>query len=130
MHAGRSSERHAPRRGQRRSRALGALVETERDRAPSTQLEQHVDDESFSVVARRRSPRAEALGDARLLPALDRLAEQAFDGRVRRDAMEAAMRIRKGAKVPAQVTALRDDIDELREEQRRLQEKIEAVARP
>jgi hypothetical protein len=43
--------------------------------------------------------------------------------------MEAAIRIRKSAKVPMQVTALRDDINELREEQRKLQEKIEALAR-
>ena len=83
----------------------------------------------YSCGARRRSLAAESLGDVRLLPALDRLAEQAFDGRLRRDAMEAAIRIRKGAKVPTQVNMLRDDIDELREEQRRLQEKIEALAR-
>ena len=73
---------------------------------------------------------AESLGDARLLPALDRLAQQGVDGRLRRNAAEAAIRIRRGAKVPAQVRSLRDDIDELREEQRRLQEKIEALARP
>ena len=40
------------------------------------------------------------------------------------------MRIRKAEKVPAQVKGLREDLDELREDQRRLQEKIEALARP
>lgn len=106
---------------------IGALVESERTRA-AEEIEQRLDDESF-LVALDAIAAAETLGDARFLPALDRLAQQAFDGRMRRDAMEAAIRIRKAAKVPAQVTALRDDINELREEQRRLQEKIEALAR-
>ena len=44
---------------------------------------------------------AESLGDARLLSTLDRLSQAAFDGRVRRDAMEAAIRVREAAKVPA-----------------------------
>jgi hypothetical protein len=48
---------------------------------------------------------------------------------MRRDAMEAAIRIRAAAKIPAQVKGMREDIDELREDQRRLQEKIEALAR-
>jgi HEAT repeat protein len=72
---------------------------------------------------------AESLGDARLLPALDRIAQSAFDGRVRRDAMEAAIRIREAAKVPAAVKSMRNDIDGLREEQRKIQEKIEALSR-
>ena len=58
---------------------------------------------------------------------LDRLARQAVDGRMRRDAMEAAIRIRQAAKVPAQVKGLREDIDELREDQRRLQEKLSLI---
>ncbi|MHB8147713.1 MAG: hypothetical protein ACYDGM_10710, partial [Vulcanimicrobiaceae bacterium] len=71
---------------------------------------------------------AESLEDARLLPALDRLAESAFDGRVRRDAAEAAARIRESKKVPAQVSSLRDELDTVREEQRKIQEKIEALS--
>jgi len=106
---------------------LGALVEEERTRVVD-ELERRLDDSSF-LVALDAVLAAESLGDARLLPALDRLAAQAVDGRMRRDAMEAAIRIRKGAKVPAQVRGLREDIDELREDQRRLQEKIEALAR-
>ncbi len=105
----------------------GTLLENERTRVVG-ELEQRVDDTSF-LVSIHAIAAAESLGDARFLPALDRLSDQAPDGRQRRDAMEAAIRIRKGAKVPTQVTALRDDIDELREEQRRLQEKIEALAR-
>ena len=106
---------------------LGSLVETERDRAADA-VERYLDDETFSVVLGAIAG-AEALGDSRLLPALDRVAEQGFDGRVRRHAAEAAMHIRRGVKVPAQVTHLRSDIDELRAEQRRLQEQIEAIAR-
>ncbi len=107
---------------------IGALVEEQRTRVVD-ELEQRLDDESFPVAVEAIAT-AETLGDARLLSALDRLATQAFDGRLRRDAMEAAIRIRKGAKVPAQVTALRDDIDELRQEQRRLQDQISTAARP
>ncbi len=107
---------------------IGALLEEQRTRMVD-ELEQRLDDESFPVALEAIAT-AETLGDPRLLSALDRLATQAFDGRLRRDAMEAAIRIRKGAKVPAQVTALRDDIDELRQEQRRLQDQISTAARP
>jgi aminopeptidase N len=107
---------------------IGALVEEDRTRV-ADELEERLDDPSF-LVALDAIFAAESLADARLLPALDRLAAQAVDGRMRRDAMEAAIRIRKSAKTPAQVTGLREDLDELREDQRRLQEKIEALARP
>jgi aminopeptidase N len=106
---------------------MAELVESERTRAVD-ELDRLLDDDTFSVAANAIAA-AEITGDARLLPALERIAEQAFDGRLRRDAMEAVLRIRKGLKIPAQVKILRDDIDELREEQRRLQEKIEAIAR-
>jgi aminopeptidase N len=106
---------------------IGALVEEERARV-ADELEKRLDDPSF-VVALEAIYAAEALSDARLLPALDRVSAQAIDGRMRRNAMEAAMRIRRGEKTPAQVKGLREDLDELREDQRRLQEKIEALAR-
>ncbi|MBV9719811.1 MAG: HEAT repeat domain-containing protein [Candidatus Eremiobacteraeota bacterium] len=106
---------------------IGSLVQDERTRAVDA-LEQHVHDGNLHVAFAALDA-AEALGDVRLLAALERTGEQAFDGRLRRHAMEAAMHIRKGSKVPAEVAMLRNDIDELREQQRRLQEKIEAVAR-
>jgi len=106
---------------------IGELVESERTRAVEV-LGERLDDRMF-LVQLGAVAAAESLGDARLLPALDRLSQTAFDGRVRRDAAEAAIRIREGAKVPAQVTAMRTDIDGLREEQRKLQEKIEALSR-
>ncbi|MBV8116708.1 MAG: HEAT repeat domain-containing protein [Candidatus Eremiobacteraeota bacterium] len=106
---------------------IGQLVEEARTRVVAI-LEELLDDPTFLVqLAALRA--AETLGDTRLLPALDRLAQTAFDGRIRRDAFEAAIRIREVAKVPAQVRGMRSDIDELREDQRKLQEKIEALAR-
>ena len=106
---------------------IATLVESERTRAIDA-LERRLDDETLSVAIGAVAA-AESLGDVRLLATLERLGEQAFDGRLRRHAMEAAIRIRKSSKVPTQVNILRDDIDELREQQRRLQEKIEAIAR-
>jgi aminopeptidase N len=106
---------------------IGSLVVEERARV-ADELEERLDDPDF-LVARDAILAAESLADLRLLPALDRLSQQAVDGRMRRDAMEAAIRIRKAAKIPAQVKGLREDLDDLREDQRRLQEKIEALAR-
>jgi len=106
---------------------LGALVEEERTRVVD-ELEERLGDPSFMVTLDAIIA-SESLSDVRLLPSLDRLAQQAVDGRMRRDATEAAIRIRQAAKIPAQVKGLREDIDELREDQRRLQEKIEALAR-
>lgn len=107
---------------------LGQLVESERSRAVAA-LEDLVDDTDIHVqLAALRA--AESLGDVRLLPALERLTGTAFDGRTRRTAQEAAIRVRESSKVPAQVAGMRDDINELREDHRKLQEKIEALARP
>jgi aminopeptidase N len=106
---------------------IGSLVEAERTNAIDA-VAQHLDDPSFPV-ALTAIEAAESLADVRLLPDLDRVGRQAFDGRLRRHAMEAALRIRKGSMVPTQVSTLRNDIDELREQQRRLQEQIETIAR-
>jgi aminopeptidase N len=106
---------------------IGELIEAERTHAVEA-LEERLDDRVFMVQMTALSA-AESLGDARLLPALDRLSTTSADGRIRRDAAEAAIRVREAAKVPTQVTAMRTDIDGLREEQRRLQEKIEALSR-
>ncbi|MGA8326669.1 MAG: HEAT repeat domain-containing protein, partial [Candidatus Cybelea sp.] len=106
---------------------VAALVEEERGRVADA-VERLIDDDAL-LVALAAISAAESLGDARLLPALDRLGAEAVDGRLRRHAAEAAMHVRKNSKVPTQVKLLRDDIDELREEQHRLQEKIEALAR-
>ncbi|HTA39171.1 MAG TPA: HEAT repeat domain-containing protein, partial [Candidatus Acidoferrales bacterium] len=106
---------------------IGELVEAERTHAVEA-IDERLDDAAFQVQIAALAA-AESLGDARLLSTLDRLSQAAFDGRVRRDAMEAAIRVREAAKVPGQVSAMRGDIDELREEQRKLQEKIETLSR-
>ena len=106
---------------------IGELLESERTRAVEA-IDGFLDDDAFLVQIAALAA-GEALGDARLLPTLDRLSHVAFDGRIRRDAMEAAIRVREAAKVPGQVSAMRGDIDELREEHRKLQEKIETLSR-
>ncbi len=106
---------------------LGALVYAERTRVVDA-IVQLLDDPMF-LVQLAAIAAAESLEDSRALPSLDRLAASGFDGRVRRDAAEAAIRIREAQKVPSQVSALRSDLDTLREEQRTLQEKIEALSR-
>jgi aminopeptidase N len=105
----------------------GEVLPEERTRVVD-ELTGLVDDPMF-LVQLAAIAAAESLEDPRMLPALDRLSSNAFDGRVRRDAQEAAIRIREGQKVPSQVSAMRSDIDTLREEQRKLQEKIEALSR-
>ena len=87
-----------------------------------------LDDPAFAVT-RGAIAAAARMADKRFLSALDRLAETAFDGRLRRDAAEAAARIRDGGKTPAAVSGLRSDLDALREEHRKLQEKLDTLSR-
>jgi HEAT repeat protein len=70
---------------------------------------------------------AEKLGDSRLLPALDRLAETEDDGRLRRDAAEAAIRIREAQTKPAALVELREELDRLRAEAQSLRERLDAA---
>jgi len=65
----------------------------------------------------------ETLADARLLPALDRLAQAELDGRLRRDAAEAAVRIRGAAKIPPELVRLREEVDRLRDDLNRLRDR-------
>jgi aminopeptidase N len=103
------------------------LLESERAAAIDA-IARGLDDTRFAVT-RGAILAAERLGDKHFLAALDRLAENAFDGRLRRDASEAAARIRDAQKTPAAVTGLRSDLDTLRAEQRKLQEKLDALSR-
>jgi len=116
-----------------RCAALGALARqaellaSERPAAIDAVLDR-LDDGMF-MVARAAIRAAERMQEPRLLAQLDRLSASAFDGRIRRDATEAAMRIRESLKVPAQVSHLRADLDALREDQRKLADRIEAISR-
>jgi aminopeptidase N len=105
----------------------GELVPEHRTRVVDA-LSHLVDDPMF-VVQLTAIATAESLEDPRLVTPLERLSHSAFDGRVRRDAAEALVRIREAQKVPSQVTALRTDLDTLREEHRKLQEQIETLTR-
>ncbi|HEY1428301.1 MAG TPA: HEAT repeat domain-containing protein, partial [Candidatus Tumulicola sp.] len=106
---------------------LGQLVEEARSNVVDA-IDRLTDDSAY-LVQLAAVAAAENLGDARLLPALERISSSATDARTRRDAMEAIVRVRENAKVPSQVATMRNDIDGLREEQRKLQEKIEALTR-
>lgn len=111
------------------ARALGrscALLESERSRLVDA-LERLFDDPML-LVAVAAIDAAGATEDARLLPALDRIAQSGFDGRQRRGASEAATRIRESRSTPAAVTSLRSDLDDLREQQQRLRESLEAIS--
>ena len=66
---------------------------------------------------------AERLTDRRLLPVLDRLAESEVDARLRRDAAEAAIRVREDQSKPAVLSELREDLDRLRAEVQALRER-------
>ena len=103
-----------------------ALLESERTACVDA-LGRLIDDQTF-LVQLAAIAAAESLEDARLLATLDRLAESAFDGRVRRDAAEAAARVRESKKIPAQMSSLRDELDTVREEQRKIQDKIETLS--
>jgi len=105
----------------------GEIVESERTAAIETIITA-LDDPIF-MVQRQAIHAAERLADRRFLGALDRLSVSASNGRVRRDATEASIRIRESQKVPSQVTSLRTDLDTLREQQRKIQEKIETLSR-
>ncbi len=107
---------------------LGASVESERTRVVHA-IGDLLDDEAF-LVRLAAIAAAEDLADARLLAVLERVSLGALDGRARRSADEAAIRIREAQRVPAQVTALRDDLDRLREDQRKMQEEIEKLSQP
>jgi aminopeptidase N len=64
----------------------------------------------------------ETLADARLLATLDRLAVSESDGRLRRDAAEAAIRVREAQRVPAEIARMQAELDRMREEIAHLRE--------
>ena len=90
-------------------------------------LERALEDPSYLVRVSAYAA-TEVLEDARLLPALDRLATGELDGRLRRDAAEAAIRIRAAAKTPAELARLREEVDRLRDDVNRLRDRREIGA--
>jgi aminopeptidase N len=106
---------------------LGAQVETVRTRVVDA-IERLLQDRSY-LVRMSAYAASEVLADARLLGTLDRLALSENDGRLRRDATEAAIRIREAQHIPAQVARMREELDTLRLEARTLRERLDALAR-
>ncbi len=102
---------------------LGVLVDDVR-RAAADALERALDDRSYLVRVSAYAA-CETLGDPRLLPALDRMATAELDGRLRRDAAEAAMRVRAAAKLPPELTRLREEVDRLRDDLNRLRDRAD-----
>jgi aminopeptidase N len=105
---------------------LGTLVDTVRTAAVDV-LERSLDDPSY-LVRLSTYAACETLGDARLLPVLDRLATAESDGRLRRDAAEAALRVRAAAKTPPELVRLREEVDRLRDDINRLRDRHDPAA--
>jgi aminopeptidase N len=100
---------------------LGTLVDGVRT-AVADALERALADPSYLVRASTYAA-CEVLADARLLPALDRMATAELDGRLRRDAAEAALRVRAAAKTPPELVRLREEVDRLRDDVNRLRDR-------
>ncbi len=101
---------------------LGVVVDGARSAAVDA-LERTLDDPSYFVRLATYAA-CEKLADPRLLAALDRLAAGELDGRLRRDAAEAALRVREAAKTPAEVVQLREEVDRLRADLNQLRERL------
>jgi aminopeptidase N len=100
---------------------LGTLVDSVRT-AVVDALERALDDPAYLVRVAAYAA-CETLADARLLPVLDRLATAELDGRLRRDASEAALRVRAGSKTPPELVRLREEVDRLRDDLNRLRDR-------
>jgi len=105
---------------------LGTLVDGVRI-AVVDALERALDDPSY-LVRLSTYAACEKLGDARLLPVLDRMATAENDGRLRRDAAEAALHIRAASKTPPELVRLREEVDRLRDDLNRLRDRDQPVA--
>ncbi|HEX3469151.1 MAG TPA: HEAT repeat domain-containing protein, partial [Candidatus Elarobacter sp.] len=104
---------------------LGTQVDAARTRAVDA-IERALADPSY-MVRLSAYVAAEKLGDARLLPVLDRLAAAESDGRLRRDAAEAAIHIREDRSKPAELAQLREEVDRLRAESQTLRERLDEM---
>ncbi len=91
-------------------------------------MEKALDDPAY-LVRLSAYAACETLADPRLLPSLDRLAVSENDGRLRRDAAEAALRIREAQKVPREVVEMREELDALRLEARTLRERLDELVK-
>ncbi len=105
---------------------LGSLVQTVRTDVVDT-IARTLEDASYLVRVAAFAA-AERLGDARLLGVLDRIAQGDDDGRIKRDAAEAAMRVRDEQTRPEALAGMREELDRLRTEAQALRERVEDLA--
>jgi aminopeptidase N len=105
---------------------LGTLVDATRTGAVEA-IERALTDPMY-LVRLSAYVAAEKIGDARLLPTLDRLAAAEDDGRLRRDAAEAAIRVREEQTKPAELALLREELDRLRTESQTLRERLDELS--
>ena len=105
---------------------LGALVQAVRTQAVDA-VERALRDPGYLVRVSSYAA-AEKLGDPRLLPSLDRLAASENDGRLRRDAAEAAQRVRERQEKPAELARMREELDRLRAESLTLRQRLDALS--
>jgi aminopeptidase N len=105
---------------------LGTLVDATRTRATEA-VERALTDAAY-LLRLSAFTAAEKIGDARLLPALDRLAAAEGDGRLRRDAAEAAIRVREEQTKPAELAEMREELDRLRAESQTLRERVDELS--
>lgn len=67
------------------------------------------------------------IGDSQAIPALERTARRDRDGRIIRRSREAIAAIRANTGRPAELAALRQDVDQLMEENRKLRDRLDAL---
>jgi aminopeptidase N len=110
-------------------RAMGRLAGRFEARKHETgdRLVEFLDDRDFRVRIAAASA-LETLGDGRHAPTLDRMAAKELDGRAIRVARETAAALRKGASLPDELNKLRDELEELRTDNRKLAEKLEQAS--
>ncbi len=109
-------------------RALGNLGQhlEARKREVGEEIAQYLIDPDFRVrigaAAALRTLKEPSQADA-----LERMARRELDGRGVRIAREVAAELRKGADTPAELRALRDEFEKLRDENRGLRERLDKV---
>lgn len=113
--------------------ALGTLIRTGRldpDSTARTAVREALEAALSDHWVRARFFAAQALrslDDERSLPALDEAIDRELESRVRRQLRLAAQSIRTGKRGESEIRRLRHDLDELREEQRKLRDRLAAA---
>jgi aminopeptidase N len=104
--------------------ALGKLGHL--DRRVRRRLVDLLDDKDF-YVRRAAIGALRELRDTEAVEALERLASEDVDGRLKSEAAAAARAILEAAEKPAEVAALREDVERLRETTRSLRDRLERL---